>query len=203
MPERLTRADLLLAENLRTLIAARSVDAGDVAMATGHGSSWISKILNGDRGMRVEDVGKVASYFGLTVAELFSPGISAVTERRRVSRRSGSERRRIEDRRKNSVTHTSGFVVEHSRPALKGGPVPHVPVDPDPATLEVNALSLSDIDERIHVCVTTLGALTSLRERALTSLAGDGTNGASSRRARPGTTSADVARDRTSQRKRT
>lgn len=171
MSERLTRADYLLAENIRTLIAARGVDAGDVAMATGHGSSWISKVLNGDRGMRVVDVGKVAAYFGLTIAELFSPGISAVTERRRVSRRSGNERRRIEDRRKNFVTQSPTDRVEHSRPAHQGGSV-YVDGDSDPATLEISAadFSVSELDRAISHRIKEAAVLQRVRERALASL---------------------------------
>ena len=93
------RADLLLIHNVRALLRARGIDEKDLAFWCGHKPPWINKILNGTRGVALEDVGKIADFFGLTVAQLFQQGISALYERRRAERRSDSHRRGGQDRR--------------------------------------------------------------------------------------------------------
>lgn len=69
-------------------------------MWVGKHETWISKILKEDRGIQLKDLDKIADFFGLTVHQLFSPGISPLTERRRGQRRSGRERRGTTDRRR-------------------------------------------------------------------------------------------------------
>lgn len=93
------RADLLLTENIRALLHRRGEDAHALAIWCGHGASWISKVLSGDRGVQIRELGRIADFFGLTVAELFSPGISPLTERRKRQRRTGEDRRALDDRR--------------------------------------------------------------------------------------------------------
>lgn len=93
------RADLLLIENIRSLLLARRINRQDLARWCGHKPAWISKILSGERGVNLKDLSPIADFFGLTVAELFHPGISSVTERRRRDRRILEERRAGEDRR--------------------------------------------------------------------------------------------------------
>lgn len=100
VPNRQLRADHLLAENIRTLLARRGVDAGALAVWCGHRPAWISKVLSGERGVQLKDLGKIADFFGLTVAEMFQHGISPLTERRREVRRSQQDRRSGEDRRR-------------------------------------------------------------------------------------------------------
>jgi len=99
MSKRELRPDVLLAENIRALLAARGIDAHALATWCGHKPAWISKILAGDRGVPVRELGKIADFFGLTLSQLFQHGISALTERRRGVRRKGVERRTIMDRR--------------------------------------------------------------------------------------------------------
>ena len=94
------RPDLLLAENIRTLLHARGIDAKALAIWCNRSSGWISKILKGDRGVRVKELGKIADFFGLTASQLLQHGISPLTERRHAERRQGGERRTGEDRRK-------------------------------------------------------------------------------------------------------
>jgi transcriptional regulator with XRE-family HTH domain len=94
------KASYLLVENIRTLLAARGVDDKALAMYCGHQPAWLSKILSGERGMSLPDMDKVADFFGLTVSQLLQQGISPLTERRRHTRRSGTDRR-IADRRAN------------------------------------------------------------------------------------------------------
>lgn len=91
----------ILIENIRALLVARRIDQGDMAFAVGHSNAWISKILSGDRNMSIEDIDKVAGYFGLTGSQLVCHGISSVTERRKRERRSGEDRRKGDRRREN------------------------------------------------------------------------------------------------------
>lgn len=100
MSQREWRADVLLTQNIRALLAARGEDDQALAMWCGHKAAWISKILSGERGVKLKDLGKIADFFGLTVAELFQHGISPLTERRSGrDRRTGADRRSGEDRR--------------------------------------------------------------------------------------------------------
>lgn len=94
------KAPFLIVENLRALIGARRVNARDVAQWCGHKPPWISKILSGERGVPLDDLDKIADFFGIEVWQLFAPGISAFLERRRAERRCGADRRTGKDRRK-------------------------------------------------------------------------------------------------------
>lgn len=93
------RADVLLARNIRALLIARNVDDSALAAWCGHRPAWLSKILSGERGMQLKDLGRVADFFGLAVYELFQYGIDQSLERRRRCRRAGEDRRKAEDRR--------------------------------------------------------------------------------------------------------
>lgn len=96
------RAHFALVQNIRALIAARNVNGSDVAQAAGHKPPWLSKILSSDRGMRLQDLDKIAAFFDIEVCDLFRPGIAQLLERRRgmpdrrigrADRRLGGERR--------------------------------------------------------------------------------------------------------------
>lgn len=93
------KANYLLVQNVRALLAARGEDAKSLALWAGHRPAWLSKILSGDRGVKLSDLDKIADFFGLTVAQLFQHGISSLTERRKGERRSGQDRRTGKDRR--------------------------------------------------------------------------------------------------------
>lgn len=93
------RPEYLLVENIRTLLNRRGIEAQALAMWCGHKPAWISKVLKQERGVQVKDLGKIADFFGLTVAQLFQPGISPLTERRKAERRCGQDRRCGKDRR--------------------------------------------------------------------------------------------------------
>lgn len=97
--DRRLRSDLLLAENIRALLYKRKEDAGALARWCGHSAPWLSKILSGQRQPKVSDLGRIADFFGLTVSELFQPGISRASERRQKQRRSEKDRRTLGDRR--------------------------------------------------------------------------------------------------------
>jgi transcriptional regulator with XRE-family HTH domain len=99
--ERRFKVTYLLVQNIRALLTARGVDDKALAMFCGHKPAWLSKIMSGERGINLNDLDKVADCFGLTVAQLLSPGVSPLTERRRRARRSGIDRR-VKDRRTRS-----------------------------------------------------------------------------------------------------
>jgi hypothetical protein len=93
------RADHLLVENIRTLLSERGIDDSALAIWCGHKPAWISKIMSLERGVPMKELGKIADFFGLTVSQLFSTGISSLTERRKCERRSAIDRRTGIDRR--------------------------------------------------------------------------------------------------------
>lgn len=98
------KATYILTQNIAALLAARHLNAGDLAQWCGHKSAWVSKILKGERGLRVEDLDKVADFLGITVPELFQFGVTPLLERRRSERRVGASDRRQHQRR----THARG-----------------------------------------------------------------------------------------------
>lgn len=99
--KRALKVSFLLVQNIRALLAARGIDDGALAMYCGHQPAWLSKILSGERGIKLPDLDKVADFFGLTVSQLLQHGISSLTERRHRDRRSGQDRR-VEDRRQSA-----------------------------------------------------------------------------------------------------
>lgn len=100
---RTLRADVLLAQNIQALLSARREDAKSLAIWCGHSGAWISKVISGERGVPVRELGKIADFFGLTVPELFQSGISPLTERRHNADRRSSERRTPFDRRRSVI----------------------------------------------------------------------------------------------------
>lgn len=91
------RTELLLLQNIRSLLRARGQTQRDLADWMGHHETWLSKIMQENRGMRMKEVDRVADFFGLKAHQLLQPGISV--ERRRGERRAGRERRGGIDRR--------------------------------------------------------------------------------------------------------
>lgn len=83
----------ILRENIRSLLDARGQDQKSLAEWCHHDKSWMNKFLNEGRGIRVGDFDRIADFFGLATYQLFQPGISRVTERRKGERRIGRERR--------------------------------------------------------------------------------------------------------------
>jgi transcriptional regulator with XRE-family HTH domain len=88
-------ATLLLKENIRELLRKRGHTAKQLARHCHRTESWISKTLS-DPNRRIPSIyyDRIADFFGLTVYQLFQPGISPLTERR-----IGRERRRSGERR--------------------------------------------------------------------------------------------------------
>lgn len=89
------RANLLLKHNIDALLRARGQTRKDLAMWCHRTESWISKIfLNANREIPLKYLDRIADFFGLATYQLFAPGISPLTERRK-----GHERRNGKDRR--------------------------------------------------------------------------------------------------------
>jgi transcriptional regulator with XRE-family HTH domain len=90
----------LLRANLRALLRARGQTPHDLAFFCRRSDAWISKILNEDehdsqaRDLPLKYLDRIADFFGVAAYQLFQPGISAITERRKANdRRTGIERR--------------------------------------------------------------------------------------------------------------
>lgn len=96
------KAQLILAHNITALLRARHASKRGLAFFCGHEPPWLSKVLTGERGVQSEDLDKIADFFGLTVADLFTYGISPKLERRKAERRSPLDRRANQDRRQPS-----------------------------------------------------------------------------------------------------
>jgi|GEM_PF-3654002 len=95
------KAQYILVQNIRAFLATRNLAAEELAQYCGHGAPWISKILNGDRGVRCEDLDRIADFFEVEVTTLFRHGnIAPLLDRRRYDRRSQRGDRRIMERRK-------------------------------------------------------------------------------------------------------
>ena len=112
----LKTAHEVLKENVRALMAARNIRQIDLALWCGHGKSWVNKWLNGDREIQFKDLDRMADLFGLLPHQLFAPGVSPLTERRRGDdRRKGIERRSSTDS-KMGMQLTPGATPRSLRP---------------------------------------------------------------------------------------
>jgi transcriptional regulator with XRE-family HTH domain len=87
------KAPLLLAQNIAALLKRDGLKQKDLADWCHHSEVWISAILTGKRDVALRDMDRIADLFNLSAYQLFLPGISSRTERRKYDRRSGVERR--------------------------------------------------------------------------------------------------------------
>lgn len=93
------RADYVLRQNIQTLLHSRKETQSDLAKWMQKDKTWINKFLLGKRGLQIKDLDRIADFFGLEAYELFRPGISSLTERRKKDRRQGQDRRISKDQR--------------------------------------------------------------------------------------------------------
>jgi hypothetical protein len=115
------KAQILLRENIRSLLHARKEDAITLARWLDHDKSWINKILNGHREMQIEDFDRVADFFGIATYQLFQPGISSLTERRSGRERRGGKDRRISHAQRQMISVASE--INRLRPTRLKPPV--------------------------------------------------------------------------------
>lgn len=95
------KANQLLKHNIDTLLKARGQTRRDLAgwvrqsLDAKKIDPWISQIFtNPEREIQAKYLDRIADFFGLAVYQLFQPGISPLTERRKgADRRSGRDRR--------------------------------------------------------------------------------------------------------------
>lgn len=98
------RSPVLLRQNIAALLRARGQTQKDLAAWCGYSKSWLNQILRDDRKPRpaghkervihVRDLDRIADFFGVAAYQLFLPGVSAFSERRKgLERRAGTERR--------------------------------------------------------------------------------------------------------------
>lgn len=141
----------LLKENIQTLLHRRNESQVTLARWVGHTKSWMNKFLN-DRTDRTElqlhDLDRIADFFGIEAYQLFMPGISHLTERRKdVERRAGGDRRLGHQGR-----HLATLRSELNKlPSLASAHAPtKVPSTPSSALPEQVRRILADADEAIH-----------------------------------------------------
>jgi transcriptional regulator with XRE-family HTH domain len=105
------KIQLLLADNIKELLDRRKASQHDLAHWCRKTDAWLTNVLNGKRGVFVEDLDRMADFFGYagSAYKLFLPGVAAHSERRKVNRRSGQERRIGQQQR----------VMEEYRPAIE------------------------------------------------------------------------------------
>jgi transcriptional regulator with XRE-family HTH domain len=87
------KAARIVAENVAALLKREGYKQTDLAQACRRSDPWVSQFLRGERTWQLDDLDKVADFFGLDTFQLFRPGIAQRTERRSVQRRAGVERR--------------------------------------------------------------------------------------------------------------
>jgi hypothetical protein len=93
------KASYLFKQNIKALLAARGQRPHDLAFFCRRSDAWLSKILGkDDRNLPLEYLDKFADFFGVAPYQLFQPGISPLTERRK-----GADRRTARDRRISQV----------------------------------------------------------------------------------------------------
>ena len=88
-------AKSMFRENVLALLQARGQRPHDLAAWCRRTDSWLSKILGKDnRNLPIAYLDRIADFFGLAPYQLFQPGISPLTERRKLTeRRAGRDRR--------------------------------------------------------------------------------------------------------------
>ena len=94
------KATYLLKRNIESLLSARGQTQHDLAQWCRRSDAWLSKILSESdanqqkRGVPLKYLDRIADFFGLATYQLFQPGISPLTERRKgLDRRTGRDRR--------------------------------------------------------------------------------------------------------------
>jgi hypothetical protein len=94
-PCRHMKANVLLKQNINTLLTRRNQSRRDLARWCHRTESWLSQIFTKpEREIPLKYLDRMADFFGVAVYQLFQPGISSISERRKgLDRRSGKDRR--------------------------------------------------------------------------------------------------------------
>jgi transcriptional regulator with XRE-family HTH domain len=110
------KAELLLKQNVKTLLKARRLSQHDLAMWCHRSDAWLSKILGDeetstaaeDRGLPLKYLDRIADFFGVAAYQLFQPGITPLSERRKAG-----ERRKFRDRRVRTLAQPEPIYSEN------------------------------------------------------------------------------------------
>lgn len=92
------KAVRLLAENIAALLAMQHKTQTALGKHCKHSKTWTSQFLHGKREWKLDDLDRVADFFGYEVHELFQQGLVYDRRARKVDRRSGRERRILKAR---------------------------------------------------------------------------------------------------------
>lgn len=88
------RANVLMKHNIDVLLRARGQTRHDLARWCRRTDAWISKIMSEEtREFPMKYFDRIADFFGIATYQLLQPGISALTERRKATRRLLPDRR--------------------------------------------------------------------------------------------------------------
>ncbi len=102
----------LVRENIVELLRRRHMTQKDLAVWCGHEEAWISAILREHRGLPMQELDRVADFFGLEPHELLRPGIA-------IERRSGLDRR-VGERRIGPTRRTMVELATQAQPTNTG-----------------------------------------------------------------------------------
>lgn len=87
------KAERLAIANIAALMDDRGYKQKDLAMWCHKTETWASQLLHHKRGLTLEMIDLIADFFGCTAHDLFQPGLSGISDRRKGERRSGKDRR--------------------------------------------------------------------------------------------------------------
>lgn len=113
------KATRILAENISHLLRSRGESQHSLAGWCGHSDVWLSKFLKHEREVQLKDLDRIADFFGIATYQLFQPGISPITERRKGGERRTGRDRRVSHAFRNMTEATRS--IEETRGRLRGG----------------------------------------------------------------------------------
>lgn len=165
------RANLLLKQNIDGLLHDRGYTRKDLAQWCHRTEGWISKIFRkGEREIPLKYLDRIADFFGLQAWQLFQPGITQASERRkRLDRRHRAERRvanrmemlNLQESRQMSEKRTHANItlgVDSASSAIHGEGAASIPsageqlaniqAKLNDITIELAALAAGDVPER-------------------------------------------------------
>lgn len=86
------KAARILAANVAALLTAQHKTQTALGLWCRHSKTWVSQFLNGHRNWQLDDLDRVADFFGKEPHELFQPSMD-FANRRTMTRRAGKDRR--------------------------------------------------------------------------------------------------------------
>lgn len=138
-----------LAQNVSALLTARRQKQTDLAQWCRRSDVWVSQFLRGERNWQLDDLDRVADFFGIATYQLFQPGISPLTERR-----AGLERRTKTDRRigyTHRVMLATAAELDTHRPPRKGA---HVVVAASSPIMEALTKLTAEYERRLTALIS-------------------------------------------------